>query len=328
MKRIGLTLGKFAPLHKGHQLLIETALQENDHVIVVIYDAKEVTTLPLSKRAAWIRKLYPAVEVVEGKDGPTVTGNTDEIKKIQEGYIFGLLNGRKITNFYSSEFYGDHMSKALEAVNKVIDEERIQIPVSATMIRSNPYLYRDFLSLEVYKDLITNVVFLGAPSTGKTTIAKALAEKFNTEWMPEYGREYWEKHQQDRRLTLEQLVDIAEGHIKLENEKLAVANNYLFTDTNAITTYMFSMQYHGRADARLERLAEEAQNRYDIVFVCDTDIPYEDTWDRSGDVNRMEFQKKILDDLRRRNINYTLIRGNLEERIGAVKMQLEKFEKY
>ncbi|WP_144530121.1 adenylyltransferase/cytidyltransferase family protein, partial [Peribacillus simplex] len=38
MKKLGLTLGKFAPLHKGHQFMIETALQEVDELIVVIYE--------------------------------------------------------------------------------------------------------------------------------------------------------------------------------------------------------------------------------------------------------------------------------------------------
>lgn len=36
---VGLARGKFAPLHRGHQHVIETALREMDHVIVVIYDA-------------------------------------------------------------------------------------------------------------------------------------------------------------------------------------------------------------------------------------------------------------------------------------------------
>ena len=44
--KIGLTLGKFAPLHKGHQYLIETALQEMDKLIVIVYDAPEVTSIP------------------------------------------------------------------------------------------------------------------------------------------------------------------------------------------------------------------------------------------------------------------------------------------
>lgn len=38
MNTLGLTLGKFAPLHKGHQFMIETALQEVDELILVIYE--------------------------------------------------------------------------------------------------------------------------------------------------------------------------------------------------------------------------------------------------------------------------------------------------
>ena len=77
--RIGLTLGKFAPLHKGHQFLIERALAETDHLIVIVYDSPEITTIPLSVRAGWIRKLYPSVEVLEAWDGPTIVGDTPEI---------------------------------------------------------------------------------------------------------------------------------------------------------------------------------------------------------------------------------------------------------
>ncbi|MBA3531684.1 MAG: adenylyltransferase/cytidyltransferase family protein [Ardenticatenales bacterium] len=56
----GLTLGKFAPLHRGHQFLIETALAEMEQVSVIVYDSPEVTAVPLPVRAGWIRQLYPA----------------------------------------------------------------------------------------------------------------------------------------------------------------------------------------------------------------------------------------------------------------------------
>lgn len=38
---IGLTLGKYAPFHRGHQFVIETALAECDRVQVIIYDCPE-----------------------------------------------------------------------------------------------------------------------------------------------------------------------------------------------------------------------------------------------------------------------------------------------
>lgn len=62
MKRVGLTLGKYAPLHRGHQFVFETALAQVDELIVLIY-ATEVTRIPLNVRAQWIRDLYPEVTV-------------------------------------------------------------------------------------------------------------------------------------------------------------------------------------------------------------------------------------------------------------------------
>jgi HTH-type transcriptional repressor of NAD biosynthesis genes len=216
----------------------------------------------------------------------------------------------------------------LKAVNRLVDPKRQSVPVSGTSIRENPYEYRSFLHPKVYRDLITNVVFLGAPSTGKTTIAEKLAQEFGTVWMPEYGREYWETHQIDRRLTLEQLTEIAEGHLEREEALLSEANRHLFTDTNALTTYIFSLYYHGKADSRLTDYAKAASVRYDLVFLCDLDIPYDDTWDRSGEGNRQVFQQQIKTDLAERKLPYFILRGSLENRIAYVKQVLKNFQKY
>lgn len=327
-KRVGLTLGKFAPFHRGHQHVVETALREVDHLIVVIYDSPEVTKVPLSVRARWIRELYPAVEVLEAWDGPSDSGDTPEIKRKQENYILGLLGGRKISHFYSSEFYGEHMSEALGAVNRQVDPLRETFPVSGTKVRDSLYENKDLVDKVVYRDLITNVVFLGAPSTGKTTLAARMARELQTVWMPEYGREYWEQNQIERRLTLEQLVEIAEGHLEREKRLLLEARDFLFVDTNAITTYMFSHYYHGLAHPKLEAMAAKCASRYDLVFLCEDDIPYDDTPDRSGEVNRHMFQRQIVADLIERKIPFIPLRGSLEERVRQVKAILVHYEKY
>ncbi|WJH37032.1 AAA family ATPase [Paenibacillus sp. CC-CFT747] len=324
----GLTLGKFAPLHKGHQFMIETALRETDEVIVVIYDSPDVTNVPLSVRAGWIRTLYPQVEVIEAWGGPEETGYTREIEKAHEDYITSLLGGRRITHFYSSEPYGEHMSRALGAVDRRVDPDRKTFPVSGTAVRQAPFENRAFVDPVVYRDLVSSVLLLGAPSTGKTTLAARLAEELGTVWMPEYGREYWDAHQVDRRLTPEQLVEIAEGHLEREERMLGDANWYLFVDTNALTTRMFAQYYHGFVLPRLEELAAKAAVRHDLVFVCGDEIPYDDTWDRSGFGMREEFQRKILADLAVRRIPYVTLTGTVEERVHQAKAVLERQEKY
>lgn len=328
MIRTGLTLGKFAPLHKGHQYLIETALQEVDRLIILIYDVPKVTPVPLQVRAQWIRRLYPETEVIEVSGGPEEVGYTPEIMRAHEKFILGILKGRIITHFYSSERYGDHMSQALGAIKRTIDVNRENVPISATKIRQDYFSSREFLSPVVYNDHIANVVFLGAPSTGKTTIAEVLSKRFATAWMPEYGREYWEKHQVGRRLSPSQLVEIAEGHVAREEKLLFESNRFLFTDTNAITTYLFALHYHGSSPARVRELASHCRERYDLVFLCDIDIPYENTWDRSGEVNRQEFQQRTVSELKSRDIPYHLLSGDLSQRIAHVTDVVSNFSKF
>ena len=91
---------------------------------------------------------------------------------------------------------------------------------------------------------------------------------------------------------------------------------------------MFALYYHGEALHRLRELAESAVARYDVVFVCDADIPYDDTWDRSGDAMRQDFQKQIIADIVVRKVPFHLLSGSLEERVSTVNDMLSKFRNY
>lgn len=315
----GLVLGKFAPLHRGHQLLIETALRENALVLVMVYHAPEVTSIPLPRRAGWIRALYPGVQVIEAWDGPLEVGDTPVLRALHEEYILRVLDGRRVDNFYSSEFYGAHVSAALGARDCRVDPTRTRVPISATAIRAHPFANRAFLDPVVYRDLVARVALVGAPSTGKTALASALATAYHTTWMPEYGREYWEAHQRERRLTAEQLVEIAEEHRRREDAMILDADRLLFVDTDATTTAMFARYYHGHVLPRLADLAADARDRYRLHVLCEDDIPYEDTPDRSGAVNRSEMQAATRADLAERGIEYVAVKGSLDERITALR---------
>ena len=326
--RIGLTLGKFAPLHRGHQSLIEASLKEMDRTIVLIYDCPELDVCPLPIRSQWIRELYPDVEVLEAWNGPSETGLTPEITAKHDAYLRRLFQGRKVTHFYSSEHYGEHVSVALDAIDRRVDLRRERFPISATAIRKSPYEHRRFLDPRVYRDLITHVVFLGAPSTGKTTMAEFMSRQYKTVWMPEYGREYWERHQVDRRLTPDQLLEVARGH-RAKEDKLSVdANTFFFIDTDASTTMQFSYYYHDNARPELRQLAYQARTRYDLHFLCEPDIPYDDTWDRSGEVSRQMMHRRIEADLLSRRIPFHRLKGSLEDRCQKVDWVLSRFGKY
>ncbi|MCB9655353.1 MAG: ATP-binding protein [Deltaproteobacteria bacterium] len=220
------------------------------------------------------------------------------------------------------------MSRALGAIDRRVDEARSTVPMSGTVLRADYFSGRSYIAPRVYADLITKVCFMGAPSTGKTTLARALAQRFDTAWMPEYGAEFWLEHQLNRRITLEQFEEIAPEHNRREDEKLQESRAILFCDTCPITTYVFAKDYHGAVGPVLTRLAREAEKRYDLFFLCDTDIPYADTWDRSGDAKRLWFQDQIVGDLAERRVPYFHVRGSLEERVDFVEGLVRRYRKF
>jgi NadR type nicotinamide-nucleotide adenylyltransferase len=327
MKSHGLFLGKFAPFHRGHEFMINEALKTVEHLTVLIYEAPGLTDVPLKRRASWIREFNSKIEVIECDDGPTFVSYETEGMHQHERFVISKLGERKISHFFSSEPYGKHMSTALGAKDMRIDERRSNVPISSTKIREDLYAHRSFLSPRVYFDHLTKVVLLGAPSTGKSTLAEKLAEHYKTTYMPEYGREYWEKNNVQRRLTPEQLLEIAITHRERELTMAYEASQYFFVDTNAITTKIFSHYYHGDSLPGLHELSNEAKDRYDCVILCGDDIPYDDTADRSGEGNRVDFQRTTTEELKEMRIKYHEVNGSIEHRIAQVSRILETLTK-
>lgn len=150
-KKIGFTIGKFAPLHKGHQYLIETALKEMDKMIVIVYDT-DLIDIETEKRAEWIKELYPKVEIKLAHNPPSQYGLDDESVNIQMKYLSDIMKDEKPTHFYSSEKYGASVAKYMNLVDRRVDENRENVPVRATMIRENIEENKNWLEDNVYKD--------------------------------------------------------------------------------------------------------------------------------------------------------------------------------
>ena len=87
---IGFTIGKFAPLHKGHEMLIEKGLKENDEFYILINDT-DVSNISLETRASWIKSLYPSAHIILGKNPPKQYGMDEKSIKIQTDYLKDIL---------------------------------------------------------------------------------------------------------------------------------------------------------------------------------------------------------------------------------------------
>lgn len=134
MMKVGFTIGKFAPLHKGHQYLIEKGLSEMDKFYVVIYET-DVTKIPIETRANWIKKMYPEAELIYAKNPPSQYGLDEESVKIQTDYLKEILKEITVTHFYNSEPYGKFVARDLKIKEVQVDRKREKYPISGTAIR-------------------------------------------------------------------------------------------------------------------------------------------------------------------------------------------------
>jgi nicotinamide riboside kinase len=122
---------------------------------------------------------------------------------------------------------------------------------------------------------LIKIVLFGPESTGKTTLAMQLAEYFETAWVPEFARDYlqekWDSTSQI--CDVNDMLPIAYGQTKLENDALSAANKFLFCDTNLLVTKIFSEVYYNFCDRILDKATRE--HEYDLFFLTDIDVPWE-----------------------------------------------------
>lgn len=146
---------------------------------------------------------------------------------------------------------------------------------------------------------IIRIAIFGPESTGKTTLAKQLAEYYQTVWVPEFARDYLQEKLDSGRgiCDVNDMLPIAYGQTKLENESALLANKYLFCDTNLMVTKVFSELYYNFCDSLLDKAARTHQ--YDLYFLTDIDVPWEDDGLRDSPEGResvfLVFKQSLLD---------------------------------
>lgn len=150
--KIGFTIGKFAPLHKGHQYLIEKGIKEMDKFYVIVYET-DVIDIPIEQRAKWIKDIYPEVHILLAKNPPSQYGLDEKSVKIQMDYLKSILKDIPVTHFYNSEPYGKFVARDLNIEEVQVDRKREKYAISGTKIRKNVKENKAYVEDIVYKEL-------------------------------------------------------------------------------------------------------------------------------------------------------------------------------
>ncbi len=341
---LGLVVGKFAPPHLGHVLLIDTALASCEQVLVLVYSNPDFFDMPSFARAAWIRKHYahePRLRVHVPENPPS--NLADDFAQREFVRLWLKKNNVKASAVFGSEEYIPGFAAHLGATAHLVDAKRLRFPTSGTLLRQAWASVRTnkntdektvaqttlrenmsqeiFAASKIWRDAVYKIVFLGAESTGKSTLAARMAEELDCWVVPEYGREVWQNKKGD--LTASDYIHIAQHHRELEEQAVLRAEQsgkpFVFIDTNAITTAFLAFAYEGDAPEAVMQIAKEAETRYQYVFLCGADIVFEQDGWRDDAVWRSRAQNMVRYDLRVRDVYCQEIFGDLKTRFEKVR---------
>lgn len=308
--------GKFYPPHLGHHLLIDTALAQSDAVTVLLC-ARPTDWIDGELRAGWLREMHPRVEVLVIDDR-----YDEQDSELWARNTISWMGGAPDAVF-ASESYGENYARAMGATFVAVDPLRARVPCSGTRVRADCFAEWKYLSPPVREWFAFRVCVLGAESTGSTTLAKALAAHYETEWVAEYGREYsWLKLERgESSWHSPEFVAIAREQNRRENAAARRADRIVIADTNAFATILWHRRYLHCECAELN--VEAALGRCDLYLLTGDEIAFEQDGIRDGQEIRHEMHEWFRAALSEGSVPWIELRGGREERLAAAIVAIE-----
>ncbi|MBU1915644.1 AAA family ATPase, partial [Patescibacteria group bacterium] len=298
----------------GHKYLIDTAVSQAERVVVLVTDTPQLN-IPAEIRAGWLQEIHPGVDV---QIIPDICRDNDS--RAWAKHTIKFL-GYKPDAVFTSEDYGEPWAKYLGCAHVCVDQVRQTWPISGTKVRANPLASWEYLEPPVRAHYAKRICVLGAESTGTTTLARSLAEHYNTTWVPEYGRFFSEGKYTAPAFEWQsaEFVHIAEQQARLEDWLARSANRVLICDTDPFTTSIWHERYLGEPSPEVVALAE--RRHYDLYILTGDEIPFVQDGLRDGEHIRHQMHCRFERALRETNRPYIKVTGTRNMRLKeAVKI--------
>jgi NadR type nicotinamide-nucleotide adenylyltransferase len=158
--------------------------------------------------------------------------------------------------------------------------------------------------------MVKKVAVIGPECTGKSELSQFLAGYYKTEWVPEYARGFidhlirpYEEHD---------LLTIAHGQLRLEDEYARDSTKVLFCDTNLYVIKVWSEVKFGSCAPDI--LHQIETRPYDLYLLTYVDVPWQDDPQREHPTRREELYERYLNEMKNQPVPFVEIKGPRELR--------------
>jgi NadR type nicotinamide-nucleotide adenylyltransferase len=162
------------------------------------------------------------------------------------------------------------------------------------------------------------IVIIGPESTGKSTLSEQLANQFQTQWVPEFARNYLLELQ--RPYSYEDLLYIARGQLLQEDKIISgLQSEFVFIDTDMYVMKVWCEYVFKKCHPFI--LEAIVQRNYDAYLLCNTDLVW--VADELREYPDLESREKLYHMYKDLMVNqhrpWIEISGNYEERFNKAR---------
>lgn len=327
---VGAYGGKFNPLHMGHLDCILQAANLCHELFIVLRIGNGLNEINRRIRYRWLYQLtnhIGNVNIIMVENAVCVDDAlTDEYWRNEAEQVKMKIDKMIDVIFLDSESktYGTSIKENYESELYFLPGNEI----NSTELNRNIYAHWDWLPNIVRPFYVKKVLLIGGESTGKTTLTINLANRFNTNYIDEVGREISERSGTNQLMLPEEFIEILLQQKLNEIKAITQSNKILFIDTDALVT-QFYLSFHNAPDLERKKALSESinsLNHYDLILFLEPDIAFVQDGVRNESIcqNRMKYSEQLKGLLCAYDKKYVIVRGSFQERYETAVQEVSR----
>ncbi len=328
--KVGVYGGCFNPIHLGHVDCILQAANQCEELYIILSVSTKLREIDYRIRYRWLYQLTEHignVKILILEDNCNAKSEyTPEAAKADCEYIKATIDKPVDAVFCGSDYGKDSFWGVCYPESEFVSFPRNEM--NSTDIRKNPYRHWDWIPTVARPYFVKKVLLIGGESTGKSTLTVNLANRFNTNYIDEAGREISMRSGDDRLMLQQDYTEILLTHKMNEIEAMKSSNKVLFIDTDALIT-RFYLEFLDKETSEKNTVLADAVdgiNSYDLILFLEPDVKFVQDGGRSEEIHsdRVKYSEQIKDIFRAHSRNFICISGDYQTRYLTAIKEVEK----